>query len=273
MRNVPDVALNADPNSGYSIYYRGAWTVYGGTSCAAPLWAAFTARVNQQRLANGSTLLGFANPAIYTIAKGARYGTDLFDVTQGTNLYYAAVTGFDNATGWGSFNGANLLADLAPVTSYTLTYSSGVNGSISGITSQTVSSGGSGTPVTAVAGSGYHFVSWSDGVATATRTDTNVAANINVTASFDSDPYSQIVGHAQVYYGLLQLAYDNAATGAVIKAQGIPFPENLTMDKPVSVTLSGGWDPTFTTRNDYTILQGVLTISQGKLVADHLIIK
>jgi hypothetical protein len=47
-----------------------------------------------------------------------------------------------------------------------------------------VSSGGSGTQVTAVANSGYHFVSWSDGAATASRTDTNVTGNISVTASF-----------------------------------------------------------------------------------------
>src|SRR5205823_3747531 len=46
-RNVLDVSLNADPNTGYAIYTRGAWFVYGGTSCAAPLWAAFTALVNE----------------------------------------------------------------------------------------------------------------------------------------------------------------------------------------------------------------------------------
>ena len=113
MRNVPDVSLNADPNTGYSIYYQGSWSsIYGGTSCAAPLWAAFTARVNQQRAANGKPPLGFANPAIYNIATGARYGTDFHDVTAGTNLYYAAGPGYDDATGWGSFNGANLLSDL-----------------------------------------------------------------------------------------------------------------------------------------------------------------
>ena len=50
-RNVPDVALNADPDTGYSIYFDGQWQLYGGTSCAAPLWAAFTACINQQRAA------------------------------------------------------------------------------------------------------------------------------------------------------------------------------------------------------------------------------
>ena len=115
MRNVPDVSLNSDQYTGYSIYYKTGWWIYGGTSCAAPLWAAFTARVNQQRAANGMAPLGFANPVLYQVATGANYGTDFHDIADGsTNLYYPAVRGYDNATGWGSFNGANLFADLAP---------------------------------------------------------------------------------------------------------------------------------------------------------------
>ena len=114
MRNVPDVSLNADQYTGYSIYFNGSWQIYGGTSCAAPLWAAFAARANQLRAANGNPLLGFANPLIYQIAESSNYGSDFHDVTQGTNLYFAAGPGYDNATGWGSFNGANLLADLSP---------------------------------------------------------------------------------------------------------------------------------------------------------------
>jgi subtilase family serine protease len=118
MRNVPDVSLNSDQYTGYSIYYKHGWYIYGGTSCAAPLWAAFTARVNQQRLANGASVLGFANPALYEIAKGSSYSTTFHDIDDGsTNLYYVAVPGYDDATGWGSFNGANLLAELSPVTS------------------------------------------------------------------------------------------------------------------------------------------------------------
>jgi subtilase family serine protease len=114
MRNVPDVSLNADPQSGYSIYYRGGWYVYGGTSCAAPLWAAFNARINQLRIQSGAGPLGFASPWLYQLAGGSQYGADFHDVADGTtNLYYRAVAGYDNATGWGSFNGAGLLADLA----------------------------------------------------------------------------------------------------------------------------------------------------------------
>ncbi len=114
MRNVPDVSLDADPNMGYAIYYGGKWVVYGGTSCAAPLWAAFTALVNQQRALNGLAALGFANPPIYAAAQGANGAADFHDIADGsTNLFYPAVAGYDDATGWGTFNGANLLADLS----------------------------------------------------------------------------------------------------------------------------------------------------------------
>ena len=111
-RSVPDVALNSDPQTGYSIYYQGAWTVFGGTSAAAPLWSGFAALVNQQRAAAGSTPIGFLNPPIYQIGASAAYSTDFHDITRGTNLYYPAGAGYDNATGWGSFVGNALLSTL-----------------------------------------------------------------------------------------------------------------------------------------------------------------
>ena len=117
MRNVPDVALNADPDTGYAIYYKGGWHVYGGASCAAPLWAGFTALVNQQRVANGGGVLGPANAALYHAATADGYTvySSLFhDIADGSNnLRYTAVGGYDLATGLGSFNGANLLAALS----------------------------------------------------------------------------------------------------------------------------------------------------------------
>ncbi|MEI6649482.1 MAG: InlB B-repeat-containing protein, partial [Actinomycetes bacterium] len=70
------------------------------------------------------------------------------------------------------------------INSYTLTYSAGANGSITGTTPQTVSFGSNGAQVTAVPDSGYHFTTWSDGVLTAARTDLNVSGNITVSASF-----------------------------------------------------------------------------------------
>ncbi len=65
-----------------------------------------------------------------------------------------------------------------------LSYSAGVYGTISGSASQTVSPGGTGSAVTAVANTNYKFEKWSDNLTTATRQDTNVTGNLNVTASF-----------------------------------------------------------------------------------------
>ena len=74
------------------------------------------------------------------------------------------------------------------VKDYTLSYTSGIGGSIIGDRTQVVRQGGSGTEVTAVPYSGYRFVGWSDGVATAARTDTNVRADLNLVAEFAPIP-------------------------------------------------------------------------------------
>jgi len=73
--------------------------------------------------------------------------------------------------------------------SYTLTYTAGTNGSITGTNPQTIEYGSDGSAVTAAPDAGYHFTDWSDGVLTATRTDTNITANLSVTASFVINTY------------------------------------------------------------------------------------
>jgi len=73
---------------------------------------------------------------------------------------------------------------------YTLTYTAGANGSITGASPQTVGSGGSGTAVTAVPATYYSFVNWSDAITSNPRTDTNVTANKSVTANFIATPIS-----------------------------------------------------------------------------------
>lgn len=112
-REVPDVSLNADPNIGYSIYVNGAAEVVGGTSAAAPLWAGFTALVNQKRTLNGLEPVGFMNSVLYPIAAGNGYVSGFHDITTGSNLFYQATTGFDDASGLGSFQGAPLIAALS----------------------------------------------------------------------------------------------------------------------------------------------------------------
>lgn len=113
-RDLPDVSLDANPDTGYDVYFNGAAVTVGGTSAAAPLWAAFTALVNQQRGLNGlTTTLGFANPVLYGLGQSTSYTTLFHDVTLGDNLFYSAGVGFDDATGFGSFIGAPLVAALS----------------------------------------------------------------------------------------------------------------------------------------------------------------
>ncbi len=115
-RNVPDVALTAD---NVLVVWYGQSGDFGGTSCAAPLWAAFTALVNEQAASSGNPPVGFLNPAIYRIGGGPGYAADFHDITTGNNTnsdsptQYQAVAGYDLCTGWGTPTGQNLINDLA----------------------------------------------------------------------------------------------------------------------------------------------------------------
>jgi subtilase family serine protease len=110
MRNIPDVSINADPATGYAIYVSGGWSTWGGTSAAAPLWAGFTALVNQGRAANGLPgTIGLINPALSGVGQGSSYGSAFHDIKDNsTNGHYPAVQGFDDATGWGTPVGSGL---------------------------------------------------------------------------------------------------------------------------------------------------------------------
>lgn len=127
-RNFPDVALTAD--NVLVIADGGIEYDEGGTSCAAPLWAAFTALINQQAASNGHAPMGFINPALYAISRSASYATAFNDITTGNNTWsgspnlYYAVTNYDLCTGLGTPNGTNLintlLASQAPVSVFQL---------------------------------------------------------------------------------------------------------------------------------------------------------
>ncbi len=125
-REVPDVSADADYSTGYLIYYDGRWESNGGTSAAAPLWAALAALADGSKSCDSKSI-GFANPALYEAA-ATSYGSDFHDVTSGTNDdtnwgytggLYPAGARYDMASGLGTPNGGNLaktLCDDAHVT-------------------------------------------------------------------------------------------------------------------------------------------------------------
>jgi kumamolisin len=109
LRNSPDVAAEANTDN-YICYDGTCAGGWGGTSFAAPRWAAFMALVNQQ----SGTSLGFINPGIYSIGLGSSYSTAFHDITSGSNGTYSTQKGYDLVTGWGSPNGAGLITALVP---------------------------------------------------------------------------------------------------------------------------------------------------------------
>lgn len=119
---------------------------------------------------------------------GVAYGTSGSQVTAVPDSGYHFVQWSDGSI-INPRTDSNVTADLAftasfAINSYSLTYAAGANGLISGNSPQTVTHGASGSLVTAVPAPNYHFVSWSDGVLTADRTDANVTSALSVTASF-----------------------------------------------------------------------------------------
>ena len=112
LRNAPDVAMDADPTTGFQMVYQGQVAIVGGTSAAAPLWAGVHALINQRRQGRSEAPLGFFNPILYRLAASAP-GAILHDITQGNNGVYAATAGYDNVTGWGTPNVAAVLDAFA----------------------------------------------------------------------------------------------------------------------------------------------------------------
>lgn len=97
-RGVPDVAADADPDTGYDVRVDGSSLVIGGTSAVAPLWSALIARLNEL----GGAALGYLNARLYAQPAALR------DITRGNNGAYGATAGWDACTGLGSPNGPQL---------------------------------------------------------------------------------------------------------------------------------------------------------------------
>jgi subtilase family serine protease len=119
VRQEPDVAADADPQTGYVIDYRGGWGTIGGTSAAAPLWAAVAALIDASPFCKdyGSGDAGVRPAGLYSVANVdhayiyASLPEALFDITKGNNDYtpsgysgglFPATRGYDMATGLGT---------------------------------------------------------------------------------------------------------------------------------------------------------------------------
>lgn len=134
-REVPDVSALADPNNGYVIeeYYAAGtangeyYFTIGGTSGAAPVWAAVVALADASTQCRLNGEAGFINPSLYTAGEGSSASSVYTDVTSGTNgiaayspsYSYPAGTGYDMASGWGTPVASGVAANVCqtPITS------------------------------------------------------------------------------------------------------------------------------------------------------------
>jgi kumamolisin len=125
-RVVPDVSADASANTGYWTVVDGQGGASGGTSAAAPLWAALIARINASLGKAG--VAGYLTPLLYQavaggVAGGATLGsTGCRDITSGDNKTasiggYTAGAGYDAVTGWGVPLGTALLDGLKKIIS------------------------------------------------------------------------------------------------------------------------------------------------------------
>ncbi len=111
LRNCPDVSLEAN-NDNYICFNGSCQGGWGGTSFAAPRWAAYLALFNQQRAASGSPSVGLFHHMMYKIGVGPGYSSFFHDITTGSNGRYSSEVGYDLVTGWGSPNGPGLFEYL-----------------------------------------------------------------------------------------------------------------------------------------------------------------
>jgi kumamolisin len=106
-RGLPDVAGDADPDTGYKVLVDGQEMVIGGTSAVAPLMAGLIALVNQQQ----QKPAGYIHPTIYSNPALCR------DITSGDNKTTSSNTGYSASLGWDACTGLGVLSKLSTTTS------------------------------------------------------------------------------------------------------------------------------------------------------------
>jgi hypothetical protein len=294
-RTNPDVAYDADPNTGFSVYqtYGNSastpWLQYGGTSDAAPQWAALVALADQGRAAAGESALSSTTllPMIYQLS-----ASDFHDTTTGTSTgspHESAGPGYDLVTGRGTPIANKVIGDLVGSTStpggthfavsapssdtagtsftVTVTAEDGSNNTVTGFTGTVHFTSSDGA---AVLPSDYTFTGTEQGTQTFTVT-LKTAGSDSVTAAAGS-----VSGSASVTVNPAaptQLAFTHQPTNgtvgtalspAVTVAELDPYGNVATQDSSTQITLALGSNPggaTLTGGGPVTVSHGIATFT------------
>ncbi len=97
MRQIPDISLVGNPDTGCYVFFKGKSEQDGGTSLSTPIWAGLCALINQGRINQGLSVLHGFNPALYPQLGNSA----IRDITSGNNGAYTCTAGYDLVTGLG----------------------------------------------------------------------------------------------------------------------------------------------------------------------------
>ncbi len=133
-----------------------------------------------------------------------------------------------------------------------------------------------GTTVTlkAVAAPNAQFSGWSGGGCSGTaECAVMLGSDTTIEATFTATLPVKIAENWSSIYTTPQQAYNNALSGNTIISQSLSFNENLNLNLPVAVKMEGGYDTEFVNKQNYTEIQGSVTISQGSATLENIVIK
>jgi autotransporter-associated beta strand protein len=219
---------------------------------------------NKFNIKINSLTAGNVSGTVPNFNKYSNYTWTIASASSGISGFAASSFNFDTADFTNDISGAggdgyfgvqvsgnNLELTYTPA-KLLFSYTSGSNGSLTGSTTQSIDYGTDGTPVTAVANTGHHFIQWNDGVLTATRTDTNATSSLTVTANFDADTYT--------------LTYSPGIGGTLTGSttQSVLYSENgtTTTAVPEDGYIFTGWsDGVFTPSRTDTNISGNISVT------------
>jgi hypothetical protein len=117
------------------------------------------------------------------------------------------------------------------------------------------------------------FNGWSGACSGAGACSLTMNVDKSVTASFIEDTAHRVrIGDTANYFQTLQAAYNEAPSGACVKAWNASYYEDLSFSMNKEISLKGGYNQGYTSNSGYTVLHGILRILKGTVTVENLII-
>jgi hypothetical protein len=120
------------------------------------------------------------------------------------------------------------------------------------------------------------FTNWTNGMCSGTADcllTPNADTSVTAVFAYDTAHQVQVSGGSSGYYSSLQSAYNAVADDTTLTLWATDYDEALTCNRPISVTLEGGYDSGYTTIIGNAALNNHLTISDGTVTVRGIVIR